>query len=192
MDKNNKNLSLHNAILDYLPEKAIRNFKNILNIKLFMYFLKRRRLELLKIRRQKTRELLYIRKKEDKIINTPFIEDSRDQRVITPTNRREVAHFPTKMLIPRSGVIKKPKMLMFRSAIIDDSTNHLEKFNIVSETYCEGLNKVKGLIKFNTDDITNIRHTKKEINGAFTPELVYNTDSIIQISKSELFNLKID
>ena len=141
-----------------------------------MYFLQRRRKELVAVRIQKTREVLEKRKIERLKKKLEYEEKKRIER-----ERRRNDDF--------GGGGGMMRMLIFRSAIVDNSTNQIEKFNIPSESYELGLNKVKELIKFNTDDLVNIRHSKKEINGAFLPELVYKTDSNIQISKSELIRI---
>ena len=81
----------------------------------------------------------------------------------------------------------KIKMLIFRSAIVDkhpNDDNNIKNINDVTE-----LDKVKELIKYNKNDITAIRHNTKKLNGAFLPELIYKSDSNIQIERSCLIKI---
>jgi len=156
---------LQYEILNFLPTSKIRKFREIKIKKLFTYFLNRRRQDLIKTRAIKTRSLLIKKQNELKKIKM------------------------NKQVEYSNKFYQAARMLIFRSAIIDSAPYQVDKFNIPSEEYKDGLNKVKKLIKLNTDDLINIKHSTKEINEALVPELVYRTNSKIFISKSELIRI---
>jgi len=79
-------------------------------------------------------------------------------------------------------------MLIFRSAVVDE--NYIPPYTF---EYDEDLNKMKDLVRLNIEDIVGLRHTYKELNNAFLPEIVYRSDSVIKISRPQLIKiLKIE
>ena len=162
-------------ILDYVPQLTISQYKDIKNKKFFAYYLKRKREDTIVKRKKITRENLIKQKEEE---TRRRIEQERNERQRIENRNR----------INNQGNMQIIRMLIFRSAIIDNSSiNHTKGIN--SDSFEDDLAKVKSLVKLNTSDIINIRHTTKEINGAFLPELVYNSDSKIQITKKELIRI---
>jgi len=166
MDKLKK-LTIY-EILGNVPARTIRELKYIKSKRFFNYFLLRRREDLKNIRRLETRELILRKRSEIQ---------QRLERQQRGGGKKE------------SFEEIRALMLMFRSGVVDNSLNPIESFNIETETYEKALSKVKKLIKVNTDDIVNVRHSLKIINNALVPELVYRTDSKIKISKEELIKI---
>ena len=163
MDKLKK-LTIY-EILGNVPARTIRELKYIKSKRFFNYFLLRRREDLKNIRRLETRELILRKRSEIQ---------QRLERQQRGGGKKE------------SFEEIRALMLMFRSGVVDNSLNPIESFNIETETYEKALSKVKKLIKVNTDDIVNVRHSLKIINNALVPELVYRTDSKIKISRKNL------
>ena len=153
-------------ILNFLPSRVYKQFRIIKNRKYFTYFIEKRRVELINAKKKITRELL-LKKKE---------EERKNLELMLESNKK------VKNKI-------RMKMLIFRSATINEQKFNDENENPILNTDLEDLMKVKELIKHNQNDIVNIRHTQKQLNGAFLPELVYNSDSEIQISRSELIRI---
>jgi len=164
---------------------VIKKLQGIKNKRIYSYLLTRRRDDLLKTRRQKTRSLLIEKQKQEIEIENQKREELNRQRINRGFRDR-----------PRctGGMIS---MLMFRSAVVEpndlfklfdniDSVDLIHKDDSSKENNKEDIDLVKATVKHNINDIINVRHTEKKINKALLPEIVYNSDSKIQISKSEL------
>ena len=164
-------------ILDFLSTASIRKFHSkIKNKRFFNYFIKRRRIELIKQRQAKTRVLLQKKQIEEELTE------------IRELMRREIIELERPIVIDDRRVL----MLMFRSATIQKPPNEDDEILnkvVNSKSREENITKLKNIIQLNVDDILDFRYKTKKINEAFLPELIYKTDSKIQISKPELIRI---
>ena len=84
------------------------------------------------------------------------------------------------MLIPRSGFVRDA---------YEESDDSINEYRIKKPKN----NNIKSVVPFDDQSLTLIRHIRKQTNGAFLPELVYNSPSKIDISRSALIQiLKIE